>query len=188
MRLYSCRVQIVKRSWRWILALWPLAAVTPVPVQPDEAPTVCPNQNVPIGSVSDGKRRSRPPALGFRGDTTAGDTLARAMRRRFVAVMATLMALASHPAAADPPVVTDEWIMSMVHRHCAMCHSENPSHTMLLGQPPPKGVVLESIEDVRRFAPRIMEMVVRKKIMPFGNETAMTDMDRDKFRQWLTPP
>ena len=48
-----------------------------------------------------------------------------------------------------------------------------------------KGVVLESIEDVRRFAPRIMEMVVRKKLMPFGNETAMTEADRVKFGQWL---
>ena len=63
-------------------------------------------------------------------------------------------------AAADSGGVSDAWIMTMVRRHCAMCHSENPLHTMLLGQPPPKGVVLESIEDVRRFAPRIAEMVV----------------------------
>jgi uncharacterized membrane protein len=56
---------------------------------------------------------------------------------------------------------------------------------MLLGQAPPKGVVLESIDDVRRFAPRIVEMVVRKKTMPFGNETAMTEADRAKFGRWL---
>jgi uncharacterized membrane protein len=87
--------------------------------------------------------------------------------------------------AADSGGVSDEWIMTMVHRHCAMCHSENPSHTMLLGQQPPKGVVLESIEDVRRFAPRIMEMVVRKKFMPFGNETGMADADRARFGQWI---
>ena len=28
-------------------------------------------------------------------------------------------------------------------------------------------------------------MVVQKKSMPFGNETAMTDADRAKFGQWL---
>jgi uncharacterized membrane protein len=88
-------------------------------------------------------------------------------------------------AAAESGGVSDAWIMTMVRRHCAMCHSENPSHTMLLGQQPPKGVVLESIEDVRRFAPRIAEMVVRKKSMPFGNETAMTEADRARFAQWL---
>ena len=93
-------------------------------------------------------------------------------------------------AAADSDVVNDEWVMTMVRRHCAMCHSENPSHTTLLGQQPPKGVVLESIEDVRRAAPRIMDMVVKKKFMPFGNETAMTEADRVKFGQWIAaiPP
>jgi uncharacterized membrane protein len=101
------------------------------------------------------------------------------------AVVLALLAPLSQQAAADSGGVSDAWIMTMVHRHCAMCHSENPSHTMLLGQMAPKGVVLESIEDVRRFAPRIMEMVVRRKFMPFGNETGMTDADRDRFGAWL---
>jgi uncharacterized membrane protein len=102
-----------------------------------------------------------------------------------VAVVVALLSLTPNLATADSLDVSDEWVMAMVRRHCAMCHSENPSHTMLLGQPPPKGVVLETIEDVRRFAPRIMEMVVHRKAMPFGNETAMTEADRAKFGQWL---
>src|ERR1700722_19658847 len=106
------------------------------------------------------------------------------MRGSPVAILVALLALSPVRAQADPGV-SDEWIMTMVHRHCAMCHSENPSHTMLLGQQPPKGVVLESIEDVRRFAPRIAELVVRKKSMPFGNETAMTEADRARFAQWI---
>jgi uncharacterized membrane protein len=101
------------------------------------------------------------------------------------AAMVVSLALLPVSAAADSGGVSDTWIMATVRRHCAMCHSENPSHTMLLGQPPPKGVVLESVEDVRRFAPRIAEMVVQKQSMPFGNETAMTETDRVKFGQWL---
>jgi uncharacterized membrane protein len=101
-------------------------------------------------------------------------------------IIVVLGALSPNAFAADAGTVSDDWIMMMVRRHCAMCHSENPSHTTLLGQPPPKGVVLESIEDVRRFAPRIMEMVVRRKFMPFGNETAMTDADRVRFGQWIS--
>lgn len=108
------------------------------------------------------------------------------MRRCSVAIMAVALMLSPIRATADPGGVSDEWIMTMVHRHCAMCHSENPSHTMLLGQQAPKGVVLDSIEDVRRFAPRIMEMVVRKKFMPFGNETGMADADRARFGEWIT--
>ena len=76
----------------------------------------------------------------------------------------------------------------MPRRHCAMCHSENPSHTMLLGQTASKGVIFESIDGVRRVVPRIMEMVVRGKFMPFGNETAMTEADRARFGQWLAAP
>jgi uncharacterized membrane protein len=107
------------------------------------------------------------------------------MRLFPVAILVALLTLFPNCVGADSGGVSDEWIMTMVHRHCAMCHSETPSHTMLLGQQPPKGVVLESIEDVRRFAPGIMEMVVRKKFMPFGNETGMADADRTKFGQWI---
>jgi uncharacterized membrane protein len=107
------------------------------------------------------------------------------MHRLTGVVAFVLLIQAPAPLAADSGDVSDEWVMTMVRRHCAMCHSENPSHTTLLGQQPPKGVVLESIEDVRRFAPRITEMVVTKKFMPFGNETAMTEADRLKFGQWL---
>ncbi len=84
--------------------------------------------------------------------------------------------------------VSDAEIMRMIGRHCAMCHSQNPSHTMLLGQPPPKGVLLESIEDVRRLADRIIVQVVTLKHMPFGNDTAMTAEERAKFAQWLIGP
>ena len=109
----------------------------------------------------------------------------QAIRRARAAFLIAMCSLPADRVAAESSDVSDDWIMTTVHRHCAMCHSENPSHTTLLGQPPPKGVVLESIEDVRRFAPRIMEMVVRRKVMPFGNETAMTDTDRIRFGQWI---
>jgi uncharacterized membrane protein len=105
---------------------------------------------------------------------------------RLTGVVAVMLLIQS-PArvAADSGGVSDEWVITMIRRHCAMCHSENPSHTTLLGQQPPKGVVLESIEDVRRLAPRIMEMLVNKRFMPFGNETAMTEADRVKLGQWI---
>jgi uncharacterized membrane protein len=130
-----------------------------------------------------GRRESR--AAAARGRVSAAKIRGALMRCCVAAIVVALAAPAAKRAAADAGGVSDEWIMTMVRRHCAMCHSENPSHTMLLGQPPPKGVVLASIDDVRRFAPRIMEMVVRRKLMPFGNETAMADADRVRFGEWL---
>ena len=58
---------------------------------------------------------------------------------RLTGVVAIVLLIQS-PAhvAADSGSVSDEWVMTMVRRHCAMCHSENPSHTTLLGQPAAK--------------------------------------------------
>jgi len=88
-------------------------------------------------------------------------------------------------ATAQPAPGGDEQIMRIIRRHCAICHSQNPSHTMLLGQQPPKGVVLDSIEDVRQFADRILNQVVKLRTMPFGNETAMSAEERAQFAPWL---
>jgi uncharacterized membrane protein len=103
------------------------------------------------------------------------------IRYRFVAIAAKLPALSPALATADSGGVSDEWVMTTVRKHRAMCHSENPSHTMILGRPPPKGVVLESIEDVRLFAPGFMEMVARGMLMPFSNEAATTEAGRVKL-------
>jgi uncharacterized membrane protein len=94
-------------------------------------------------------------------------------------------------ANADQGSVGDDEIMRMVHKHCVMCHSETPSHNIFLGQTPPKGAVLETVDEVRQFAPRIEIQVVQKKLMPLGNETAMTDRERARFHDWImtnTPP
>jgi uncharacterized membrane protein len=48
--------------------------------------------------------------------------------------------------------------------------------------------ILESIGGVTRFALRIMEMAVRGKFMPFGNEMAPAAADRVRFGQWLAAP
>jgi uncharacterized membrane protein len=87
----------------------------------------------------------------------------------------------SSPALA----VSDKEILTMVGRHCLMCHSQTPSHTMLLNQSPPKGVAFDSIEDIRKVADRIMVQVVQLKHMPLGNETGMTDEERAKFAAWI---
>jgi uncharacterized membrane protein len=88
-------------------------------------------------------------------------------------------------ATAETGAVSDSEIMQILRRHCAMCHSQNPSHTMLQGQPPPKDVVLETIDDVRRLADRIRIQAVKLQHMPFGNETAMSPEERARVARWL---
>ena len=76
--------------------------------------------------------------------------------------------------------------MQIIKKRCVTCHSENPTHTMFLNQPPPKDLAFDSIDEVRKAADRIMVQVVQLKRMPLGNETAMEDGERAKFDAWIT--
>jgi uncharacterized membrane protein len=109
------------------------------------------------------------------------------LRTGAVIVLLAGMSVFGHSSskAAETVGVSDDEIMNVVKKHCVTCHSETPSHNMLLGQPPPKGVVLETIDEVRQFAPRIEIQVAQKKLMPLGNETGMTDQERARFHDWI---
>ena len=105
---------------------------------------------------------------------------------RILAWLGPLVILASHCAAASSRVVSDDEIMQIIKKRCVTCHSENPTHTMFLNQPPPKDLAFDSIDEVRKAADRIMVQVVQLKRMPLGNETAMEDDERAKFDAWIT--
>jgi len=64
-----------------------------------------------------------------------------------------------------------------------MCHAKKPTHESF--QEAPKNVTLESINDLRRYAPLIMAQTVQNKAMPLGNQTVMTDAEREKIGQWI---
>jgi uncharacterized membrane protein len=97
-----------------------------------------------------------------------------------------LVILANYCVAASSRVVSDDEIMQIIKKRRVTCHSENPTHTMFLYQPPPKDVAFDSIDEVRKAADRIMVQVVQLKRMPLGNETAMENEERAKFDAWIT--
>ena len=76
--------------------------------------------------------------------------------------------------------------MQIVKKRCLTCHSQNPTHTMFLNQPPPKDMAFTRIEEVRALAERIMVQVVKLKRMPLGNETAMKDEERAEIAAWIS--
>ena len=75
-------------------------------------------------------------------------------------------------------------VMAIIGTHCVMCHSEHPSHEGF--DAPPKGVVLGSLDDLRRHSVEVMAQAVRADTMPLGNETGITDVERLKLGAWLT--
>ena len=79
--------------------------------------------------------------------------------------------------------VTDAEAQVIVGKHCLMCHARNPSHPAF--KEPPKNMALESIGDMRRFAQQIYMQTVQNRAMPLGNQTGMTEDERDALGRWV---
>lgn len=68
-------------------------------------------------------------------------------------------------------------------RHCMACHSPHPTNPAFAA--PPLGVMLDSYDHARSFAPRIRGVAVDAQIMPLGNTTGMTPAERAKLGAWI---
>jgi uncharacterized membrane protein len=73
--------------------------------------------------------------------------------------------------------------MPMIALRCQPCHARTPTMPGITA--PPKGLVLESPEQVRVNARRIYEQVVLTRNMPLGDQTGMTDAERDLIARWF---
>jgi uncharacterized membrane protein len=82
------------------------------------------------------------------------------------------------------PAVPDAEAQTIVSKHCLMCHSRNPSHPAF--KEPPKNVALDNVSDMRRFAQQIYMQTVQNRAMPLGNQTGMTDDERDALGRWVS--
>jgi mono/diheme cytochrome c family protein len=95
-----------------------------------------------------------------------------------VAAILTAPALAQVPA---PP--TDAEILALMKTHCVACHAAEPTHEAFAKAP--AGVLLETIPQIAANAARIMTQVVVTRAMPLGNQTGMTDEERDRIAAWI---
>jgi len=103
--------------------------------------------------------------------------------------IAACLLLAGVAAAIAPNVsgpVTDKVAFSKVQdvisRRCVPCHATQPRQEGFAQ--PPKGVVLETAEEIAAQAPKINETVANR-YMPIGNLTQMTDEERALVGAWF---
>ena len=80
-------------------------------------------------------------------------------------------------------VVSDQQVTSLIETHCVSCHSRSPSDDIF--KVAPLGVVLDSWEDIERYAPQIVRRAAVTKDMPFLNKTGMTEEERRLLAQWF---
>jgi uncharacterized membrane protein len=100
------------------------------------------------------------------------------------AVLLILAGMAAMPIlGAIAGEVSDADVLAITQKHCVMCHARNPSHPSF--DAPPKGVALETLDDVKVWAVKMREQVVELRNMPIGNETEMTEEEREMIAQWV---
>jgi uncharacterized membrane protein len=100
------------------------------------------------------------------------------MALRAVAVLlfvAASQAVASSEPDADAPAI--------VRKHCVVCHAAKPSHGSF--QEAPKNIMLETVDDLKKYAATIYAQTVQTKAMPLGNQTNMTGDAPATLGRWL---
>jgi len=99
-----------------------------------------------------------------------------------VALLAAL-AVAIAPKGADPSggKVAFATVQGVMKERCLACHSAQPTQPGFAQ--PPKGIVLESPEQIAANAPKVAE-TVGNRYMPIGNLTQMTDGERALIATW----
>ena len=73
-------------------------------------------------------------------------------------------------------------VHAVLEQRCIGCHAASPKQEGFAQ--PPKGVMLESEEQVAQHAAKIGETVANR-YMPIGNLTQMTDSERALVAQWI---
>ena len=76
-----------------------------------------------------------------------------------------------------------EQVQSIINERCVSCHAEQPAHPGFAV--PPKGIKLETADDIVNQAQQIYQQSVATKAMPLGNLTKMLDEERALIGQWI---
>jgi uncharacterized membrane protein len=106
------------------------------------------------------------------------------------ALPAAGVALLAGVAVAIAPKIADSGggrvtfanVQGVLKERCLQCHTAQPTQPGFAQ--PPKGVLLETPEQVAANAPKIAE-TVSNKYMPIGNLTQMTDNERALIATWF---
>ncbi len=88
-------------------------------------------------------------------------------------------------ARVDVSATDDAEVLHIVHTHCTTCHARAPASQVF--RTPPANLVLETLDDVRRYAPLVEQNAVKTHVMPLGNLSGMSEEERRLLGAWLAP-
>ena len=90
---------------------------------------------------------------------------------------------ADAPASSLLQPVSFKQAENVILSRCSMCHAKEPVWTGIIV--PPKGVMLETAEQIRAHATHIKLQAIYSRAMPPGNLTDMTGDERDLLERWM---
>jgi uncharacterized membrane protein len=101
-----------------------------------------------------------------------------------IAVLRPASPATDAPAAGhtSAPAVDLATVQGIVEQRCVLCHAAHPTFAGFAA--PPKGVVLETPEQLRTSAPAIRQQLL-SRAMPLGNLTQMSDAERLTVIEWI---
>jgi uncharacterized membrane protein len=97
-----------------------------------------------------------------------------------IAALAIVIRPETEPAAGSAQVPFAR-VAAIVEQRCAACHSLHPTKVAEA----PKGVKLDTPEEIKAQAGAIAQQAVQSKAMPLGNVTGMTQPERDLLGRWI---
>ncbi len=83
----------------------------------------------------------------------------------------------------EAAAVSNSEVRAIVRTHCSGCHSDTPTDAAITEAP--KGVVFDTMADIKKYAAQIRQQAVDTQTMPAGNPTGMTDEERKKLGDWI---
>jgi uncharacterized membrane protein len=92
------------------------------------------------------------------------------------------IAIAPKSAGKGSEAVAFAKVQSVLNQRCVGCHATQPTQAGFAQ--PPKGILLDSPEQIAANAPKLAETVANR-YMPIGNLTQMTDDERALIAAWF---
>jgi uncharacterized membrane protein len=97
-----------------------------------------------------------------------------------IAVLAILIRPQSEVATGAPTVQFAQ-VARIIEQRCAACHSLHPTKVAAA----PRGIKLDTPEEIKAQATAIEQQAVQTQAMPLGNVTGMTKAERDLLGRWI---
>ena len=96
--------------------------------------------------------------------------------------LTAVLALPRPSADGGGPVAFDQ-VQPVIQARCVACHATRPTQEGFAA--PPKGVVLETPQEIRARAAAIYQQAAASRVMPPGNMTHITDAERGMIARWF---